>query len=138
MNITAQVVNRQASHTVVLKTGAHELSIPIPPKPDGYGSLASGGELLLLALATCYCNDLYREARKRGLTIDGVEVEVMGEFSEGEAAQNIRYRASVLSQSPKEKVYELMTYTDSIAEIQSTLRKSAEVALTQCEVRAEL
>jgi uncharacterized OsmC-like protein len=41
--------------------------------------------LLFLALATCYCNDIFREAAKQGLKIDGVEVKVEGEFgAEGE------------------------------------------------------
>jgi uncharacterized OsmC-like protein len=107
----------------------------MPSKPDGFGSLVNGGELLLLALATCFCNDLYREARKRGFVLDGVDVEVMGEYTgEGAPVDSIRYRAIVTTQAPKEKVYELMTYVDSVAEIQNTLRKGSEIVLTQCEV----
>jgi len=34
--------------------------ITIEPKATGYGSSINGGELLLLALATCFCNDIYR------------------------------------------------------------------------------
>ena len=33
------------------------------------------GELLFLALATCYCNDLYREAEKLGIDVREVNVE---------------------------------------------------------------
>jgi len=135
MNITAQIVNRQASHTVHLKSGEREHAITIPPKPDGYGSLLNGGELLMLALATCYCNDLYREARKQGLEIEGVDVEVMSEYTgEGQPLDSIRYRATAWSKSPREKVYEVMTHTDTVAEIQNTLRKAAEIALTECVV----
>jgi len=139
MNIRAHVVNRQASHSVHLKSGEREHSLSIPSKPDGFGSLANGGELLLLALATCFCNDLYREARKQELEIEGVEVEVMGEFTgEGLPLESIRYRATAWSSSPRERVFELMTHTDTVAEIQNTLRKASEVALIECVVHEEL
>jgi uncharacterized OsmC-like protein len=135
MNIMAHVVNRQASHTVELKSGEREHSFTMSPKPDGFGSLVTGGELLLMALATCYCNDLYREARKRGLEIGGVDVEVMGEYSgEGLPLESIRYRATAWSPSAKAQVFEVMTYTDTVAEIQKTLRNAAEIVLTECVV----
>jgi uncharacterized OsmC-like protein len=57
----------------------------------------NGGELLFLALATCYCNDVYREAAKRGIQVDGVEVTVSGDFeAEGSPAQRVRYRAAIV------------------------------------------
>jgi organic hydroperoxide reductase OsmC/OhrA len=137
MNITANVTSRQGNHTVHLKSGEREHSLSIPPKPDGFGSYASGGELLLLALATCYCNDLYREARRRGFALDGVDVEVVGDSgSEGLPMSGISYRATVITAAPKEKIFDLMTYTDSIAEIQNTLRQATEITLTKCEVHS--
>jgi organic hydroperoxide reductase OsmC/OhrA len=137
MHITAHVVNREASYTANLKSGEREHILSIPTKPDGLGSLANGGELLLLALATCYCNDLYREARRRELTIDAVEVEVMGEYTgEGEPVGSLRYRATAWTSSAKEKVFEVMTHADTVGEIHNTLRKGAEVQLIQCEVHA--
>jgi len=51
-------------------------------------------------LAICYCNDIYREARKRGIDLQEGHVEVSGEFGgEGEAARNIRYRAVVAAKA---------------------------------------
>jgi organic hydroperoxide reductase OsmC/OhrA len=136
MHITAHVINREASYTANLKSGEREHILSIPTKPDGQGSLANGGELLLLALATCYCNDLYREARRQGLIIDAVEVEVMGEYTgEGEPVGSLRYRATAWTTSAKEKVFEVMTHTDTVAEIHNTLRKAAEIQLIQCEVK---
>jgi organic hydroperoxide reductase OsmC/OhrA len=137
MHLMAHVVNRQSSQTVRLKTGEREHSLMIPSRPDGFGSVANGGELLLLALATCYCNDLYREAHKHGLAIDAIDVEVAGEYSgEGQPIRGISYRAAAWTSSPKDrdKVFELMTYTDSVGEIQRTLRRGTDIALTKCEV----
>jgi organic hydroperoxide reductase OsmC/OhrA len=121
---------------VILKTGENEHTLEIAPKPDGFGSSANGGELLFLALATCYCNDIYREARKRGISVRSVEVDVTGEFGgEGEPGRRISYRSAVEADASRKEVLDLMHYTDSVAEIQNTLRGSNTVALTDCEVR---
>lgn len=100
------------------------------------GSSVNGGELLFLALATCYCNDIYREAAKRNIHVQQVEVEVTGVFAcEGEGAREIRYRASVDADAPREEVLALMRHTDTVAEIHNTLRASTSVVLTECEAR---
>ncbi|HEX6772108.1 MAG TPA: OsmC family protein [Acidobacteriaceae bacterium] len=131
MKISARVTNGRGKHAVLLKTGEHEHSLPIAPKTDGLGSSVNGGELLFLALATCYCNDIYREARKRGIEVRGVEVEVEGTFgAEGEGAREIRYRANVDADAPREEVLALMRHTDTVAEIQNTLRAGTPVMLT--------
>lgn len=93
-------------------------------------------ELLFLALATCYCNDLYREASKRNISIEQVQVEVSGEFGgEGEGAHNISYSASVVADAPKAQILDLMRHTDNVAEIHNTLRVSSPVVLAHCEAR---
>jgi uncharacterized OsmC-like protein len=136
MNISARVTNQPGEPTVVVQTNERRQSLTIPPKADGFGSSVNGGELLFLALATCYCNDLYREGRKRGIEIAKVDVEVSGEFgAEGAPAKNIRYRASVDANAPREAILELMRYTDTVAEIQNTLRASSPVILDECETR---
>jgi organic hydroperoxide reductase OsmC/OhrA len=136
MNISARVINRPEEYTVSLRTGAHDHSLNIASKPGGRGSSVNGGELLFLALATCYCNDIYREAGKRGIDVQAVEVEVTGTFgNEGEGAQEIRYRASVDAKAPREQVLALMRHTDAVAEIHNTLRASTAVVLSACEAR---
>ena len=76
MKISAKVENSKDNHEVTLQTNDNVHSIVIPSKPTGYGSRANGGELLFLALATCYCNDIYREAAKRNINVERVEVNV--------------------------------------------------------------
>ena len=134
MKITAKVENSLNRHQVTLQTNDHVHSITIPPKPTGYGSSANGGELLFLALATCYCNDIYREAAKRNIKIDRVEVSVEGEFgSEGEPAKSVTYRAKIDAQASEAEIRELMQYTDTVAEIQNTLRMGTPVVLADIE-----
>ncbi len=102
----------------------------IPSKPHGLGSDVSGGELLFLALATCYCNDVYREAAKRGIDVEQVDVVVEGEFgAEGQPAKNIVYHACVKSPASEAQVRDLLTHTDTVAEIQNTLRAGGAVTL---------
>ena len=58
MKFSARIQNDSGHHQVTLKIGEKEQTLPIAPKRTG-GSSVSGGELLFLALATCYCNDIY-------------------------------------------------------------------------------
>jgi uncharacterized OsmC-like protein len=112
--------------------------LEIAPRASGFGSSANGGELLFLALATCYCNDIYREAGKRGIKVDGVEVEVQGDFGgEGEPVKNVTYWAKVTAQATEAAIFELMRATDGLVEIQNTLRLGVPVVLDKIEaVRA--
>ena len=134
MKISARVQNSQGNHQVTLDTNGNIHTLVIEPKATGFGSSANGGELLFLALATCYCNDIYREAQKRGIRVEGVEVEVEGDFgAEGEPAQNVKYRAKVTAAASERVIRELMQITDGLAEIQNTLRFGRPVTLSQVE-----
>jgi organic hydroperoxide reductase OsmC/OhrA len=135
MKISATVQNSEGQHHVTLRTNDNVHSLAILPRPTGFGSSANGGELLFLAVATCYCNDIYREAAKRGLKVEQVEVEVEGEFgAEGEPARNVSYRAKVTAQASEAQIRELMSHTDRVAEIQNTLRVETPVILSSIEV----
>jgi organic hydroperoxide reductase OsmC/OhrA len=134
VKISAGVKNRFGVHETTLSTNGAERSIAIPPRPTDFGSSANGGELLFLALATCYCNDIYREAGKRGLAVEQVEVNVEGEFgAEGEPARNVTYRAKVVAKALESEIRDLIRHTDTVAEIQNTLRVLTPVTLADSE-----
>jgi len=134
MKIRAKVENSKDNHQVTLQTNDNVHSIVIPPTSTGYGSRANGGELLFLALASCYCNDIYREAVKRNIKVERVEVEVDGDFgAEGEPAKNVTYHAKVSAQAGEEEIREMMKFTDTVVEIQNTLRIETPVVLTEIE-----
>ena len=135
MKIKANIQNSQGQNHVILTTNDNSHSIIIPPKSSGLGSSVNGGELLFLALATCYCNDIYREAAKRNIPVEKVEVEVSGDFgAEGEGAKNVSYSTKVHAKGTEEEIRKLMEYTDTVAEIQNTLRAGTDVKLSGVEI----
>ena len=135
MKISARVENSHNHHHVTLATNDQPHTLDIPPKATGYGSSANGGELLFLALATCYGNDIYREAAARGIEVTAVEVEVSGDFgAPGEPARHITYRAKVTGRGSAAELEALARHTDSVAEIQNTLRAGAAVHLDAVQV----
>ncbi|MFZ5858147.1 MAG: OsmC family protein [Chloroflexota bacterium] len=137
MKIVAYLDNSKDQHRVTLTTNDNSHSIVIPPRSTGFGSSANGGELLFLALATCYCNDIYREAAKRNIQVEKVEVEVSGDFgAEGEPARNVSYKAKVHARGTEDEIRALMEHTDTVVEIQNTLRIGVDVKLSEVEVVA--
>ena len=130
MQIAARVPNTPTEHKVEVETDSRKQSIEILPKSTGRGSSVNGGELLFAALATCFCNDVYREAAKRGIVIQDVRVEVTGTFGNpGEPARDISYRVEVSASASQAAIDDLVRTTDSVTEIQNTLRAGCEVRL---------
>jgi organic hydroperoxide reductase OsmC/OhrA len=131
MRISATVSNTNDAHDAVVSTAGSEQRLAIGAKSPGRGSCVNGGELLMLALATCYCNDLFREAARLGLAIDAVRVEASAEFPGiGLAATDIRYRASVMSDASSAEIERLLRETDAVAEVHNTIRAGVPVELT--------
>jgi organic hydroperoxide reductase OsmC/OhrA len=128
--ISAAIENEFNRHRITLATGPNSHTLDISPRASGFGSAANGGELLCLALATCYCNDIYREAAKRSIEIVGVEVRASAEFgAEGLPASRLSYQVSVRANAPEAAIRDLITHTDRVAEVQNTLRLGIPVTL---------
>lgn len=134
MLITASVRNAGQLHQATVTTGSSAQRLEVPAKASGDGSAVNGGEFLMLALATCYCNDIYREAARLGVEVTKVEVEAQAEFSGvGLAATNIRYRARVKSPATEAQVAALLRETDAVAEVHNTIRAGVPVSLVPWE-----
>jgi uncharacterized OsmC-like protein len=132
MLMSATIKSSLNQHEVEVQTNGAVKQMRIAAKSNGYGSFINGGELLLLSLATCFCNDVYREAVKRNIVVDGVEVEVTGEFgAEGEPGFNFQYKAKVAADAPQEEIDALIVHIDHIAEIHNTLRKGLNITLVK-------
>ena len=131
MEISATIKSQFNQQETTVNTNGFVKRMQIAVKPSGFGSSINGGELLLLSLATCFCNDIYREAGKRNIVVSGVEVEFTGEFgAEGECGSNFQYKANVTSDASVLEIEELIIHTDRIAEVHNTLRKGLSITLT--------
>ena len=127
MNISAKLTSGGGTIEAVVTTDGKSQSVALPAKPGG-GSAVNGGELLMLALAACYCNDVYREAQRDAIPVDGVEVEAQARFpGRGVGAADVRYSAKVASAAPAEAVHKLLRDTDDVAEIHRSLRAGTSV-----------
>ncbi|WCT11739.1 OsmC family protein [Mucilaginibacter jinjuensis] len=132
MKISASIDSKLNQHKISVQTNDAAKEVHIEPKVTGYGSSINGAELLLLSLATCFCNDIYREAAKRDIKVTGVGVDFTGEFgADGEPGSNFSYKANVISDAPAEVINELIDHTDRIAEIHNTLRKGLAITLNK-------
>ena len=135
MKICASVKNSPNSHIATVKTNEAEKELRIEPKLGGRGSSINGGELLFLSLASCYCNDIFREAEEMGIEVKDVEVNVEGDFGgKGEPTTLVNYDVKISANADEEKIRELLKHTDTVAEIQNTLRISIPVNLRNIEI----
>ena len=132
MKYGANLVNVDGRLDVVMTKGDRSNSVEIAAGKGGFGSSISGGEVLFLAVATCYCNDIYREARKFGITVDNVEVDVDGDFGgPGEPASNVNCRIKVTAKASEDEIHKLVEHTDKIAEIPMSLRNGTAITLNE-------
>ena len=137
MRSVARIHNSEGEHTADVSAGKHSASISIASKLSGFGSSVSGGELTMLALATCFCNDIYREALQMEIEVVSVDIECSGDFpAEGAPATGVRYTARITARAPEEQIRELAARTDRKAEVQNTVRAAVPVDLAEVEVHS--
>lgn len=123
MKITTSLTSTANSLTTIVSSDGLEKVLALPVKADGYGAEINGGELLLTALAVCYCNDIYREAKKRKINITSLEITCSGTFPVGKPAERLRYNVLIEADARAEEIGDLILRTDEIAEVNLTLRR---------------
>ena len=138
IHITSKIVNKKNFNEISVETNGKLQNISIKTKENGFGLSINGGEMLFLALATCYCNDIYREANKKNITIQEVQIDVSGEFQSdpGSTAKNVIFNVTVKGAATQERLIELMKLTDTVSEIQNTLRSGITVKLNKIVVNS--
>jgi organic hydroperoxide reductase OsmC/OhrA len=130
VKITATIRSSAQAHDAQVATNSVSQSLSVPAKRSGKGSAVNGSEFLMLALATCYCNDVYREAERLHIPVDAVFVEASADFpGPGLAATNIRYQARIASSATDDVIADLLRQTDAVAEVHNTIRSGAMVVL---------
>lgn len=118
-------------------SNGHSVSIDRAETAGGMGIGFNGGELLLLAVGACYCNDLFREAGKMNLKITNVQVEVEANWGgDPIRATDLSYSVRVEGAASKSDIENLIQHTDKVAEIPNSLRYGTEVKLGSHEAVA--
>jgi uncharacterized OsmC-like protein len=91
----------------------------------------TGGHVLNLAVAGCVLNDVYREADRLGIPINGVRVRASGSFNtETWSSTGITYSVEVDTPAPEDDLEALLGTVDSVAEIPKAIRAGATVERT--------
>ena len=113
-------------------SGSRTVTIDRNKEAGGLGLGFNGGELLLLAIGGCYSNDIYREAAKRGLAVNAVQVVVNADWGgDPVRAQNVSFSVIVEANASETEILELIQHTDSVAEIPNSLRFGTSVKLAE-------
>jgi uncharacterized OsmC-like protein len=88
----------------------------------------TGPHLLHIAVAGSVLNHVYREARARGLRIDGVRVRADGSFDEvAWRSTGVTYSVELATDASAEEQEELLEAVDAIASVVQTLRAGTTV-----------
>ena len=95
----------------------------------------TGAHLLHLAAAGCVLNDVYREAGRLGVDLDGVRVTAAGGF-DGETwrSTGIAYAVELDSRATPDERSALLDAVDAVAEIPRAVRAGAPVERVGSEV----
>ncbi len=88
----------------------------------------TGAHLFHLAAAGCVLNDVFREAARLGVVVDGVRVTASGDFdTETWQSTGIEYVVDLDSPAPAYELDELLDTVDRVAEIPKSIRAGASV-----------
>src|SRR6476659_2289523 len=95
--------------TALGQGGRFTLTVDRPAAAGGGGLGFNGGQLLYMAIAACWSNDLYREAATLGIELDGVEVSVDGDCpARGEGSTPIAMEVTIRSAAQEARLRELV------------------------------
>jgi uncharacterized OsmC-like protein len=95
---------------------------------DGLGY--SGGQVLVLAVGTCFYNNLYNAADERGIKIQSVELEVTsGWTEEPKVSSGIEVSAKVEAEASAAEIVELIQHAGRVSTVSNTVRKGTTVTM---------
>jgi len=129
--VSATILNENGKNVIELTFNDKKRSMDITTKEGGKGVRERSAELLFLAMAVCYTNDIYREAALREIEVESVEVRVRGEFdgSPGCIAEDVTCDVKVAANASEQAIIDLIEHTDTVAEMNNTLRAATPVGL---------
>jgi putative redox protein len=116
--------------TALASAGPFSVVADRPVSGGGRGLGFNGGQLLYAAIAACFANDLYREARTLRIRLSRVAVTVDGDFpARGRPSTPISVDVEVEGDAPEGRLSELLDLVDSMAEIPNSIRGTTPVEI---------
>lgn len=116
--------------TAVGSAGPYTLVVDRSREDGGGGLGFNGGQLLYLAIAGCVSNDLFREARSRGIELTSVRVVVEGDFiGDPQVSTPVDYTVEIAGDAAADVLSALVHEVDAVAEIPNSLRAGTPVRL---------
>ncbi len=138
MTFQVEFRNVAGEAAAIGSAGPYTLVVDRPPDGGGQGLGFNGGQLLYLAIGGCVSNDLFREARIRGIDLITVRVVVRGDFSGDPAvSEAVSYDVEVVGAAGREELEQLVAHVDAIAEIPNSVRRGTEVRLAGVKIVAK-
>jgi uncharacterized OsmC-like protein len=135
LSFSVETRNVAGQVTAVGSAGPFTLVVDRPVELGGGGKGFNGGQLLYLAVAACVSNDLFREAPALGIELESVRVTVDGDFAgDPPVSGEIVYDVELAGTGEPERLRELATRVDRIAEIPNSLRGATAVTLRDVRV----
>ena len=127
---TIQIRTLHGASTAVGWAGSHTVTIDRPEAAGGRGLGYGGGQLLLLSVGACYCNNLFHAADERGVTIRSVEIEVSGTWTEEPmVSEGIVISAKVAADAGEAEILDLMSQANDASTVGNSLRQGIPVTL---------
>lgn len=127
---TIHIRTLHGSSTAVGWAGSHTVTIDRPQAAGGQGLGYGGGQLLLLSVGACYCNNLFYAAEERGLTIKSVAIEVTGRWTEEPmVSEGIVISPKVEAEASEAEILDLMTHANDVSTVGNSLRQGVSVTL---------
>jgi uncharacterized OsmC-like protein len=131
---SAHIRTAHGSSMAVGWAGRHTLVVGPSEQDGGSGLGYTGGELLLLAIGACFCNDLFREAAKRTIILTHVQVDICCTWGgEPVVARHPSISVRVAANASEAEIRDLIYHTDQVAEVPNTLRIGTSVTLTDIQ-----
>ncbi len=126
----AQIRTISGMQSAVGWAGNQTITIGRPEGVGGDGLGYKGGQVLVLAVGTCFYNNLYYAADERGIKIRNVEIEVTSEWTkEPKVSSGISVSVKVEAEADLAEIQELINYVDRVSTVSNSLRQGTTVSI---------
>ncbi len=130
MGYEVETISVDGRATALGSAGQFTLVVDRPADAGGRGLGFNGGQLLNLAVAACFSNDLFREAARAKIELSRVRVTASSEYGgQPTVSGPIEVEVEVDGDASTERLAELVHLVDRVAEIPNSLRAGTQVRL---------